>query len=92
MEQMTDKTTIALFRGKRVKAFEQTVAKRAKMVLGAVLITRDLRDLQHPSLRLEKLPEHAGGNTYSVRINKKWRVQFRWVDGMAVDIIVIDYH
>ena len=92
MEQITDKTTLALLQGKRVKNFEQNVAKRAKKIIATVLMTSDLRDLMHPSLRLEKLPEYGKGDYRSVRINNKWRVMFRWVDGQAVDIKVVDYH
>jgi proteic killer suppression protein len=44
-----------------------------------------------PSNRLEKL----SGNLkeyYSIRINKKWRIIFKWNEGFAEDVKIIDYH
>jgi proteic killer suppression protein len=29
---------------------------------------------------------------HSIRINDQWRVVFRWVDGHAHDVKVVDYH
>ena len=44
-----------------------------------------------PSLRLEALAGDRQG-TFSIRINRQWRVCFRWTDTGAVDIEVVDYH
>jgi RelE-like toxin of type II toxin-antitoxin system HigB len=29
---------------------------------------------------------------HSIRINDQWRIIFRWVDGHAHDVAVVDYH
>jgi proteic killer suppression protein len=29
---------------------------------------------------------------YSIRINRQWRICFRWVDGDAFDVRIEDYH
>jgi proteic killer suppression protein len=29
---------------------------------------------------------------YSIRINDRWRVIFRWLDGDAYDVSIVDYH
>jgi toxin HigB-1 len=29
---------------------------------------------------------------YSIRINDQWRVIFRWIDGEAHDVRIVDYH
>jgi proteic killer suppression protein len=52
----------------------------------------ELRDLRvPPGNRLEALKGDFRG-CYSVRINDQWRVVFRWVDGHAHEVRVVDYH
>ena len=52
----------------------------------------ELRDLRvPPGNRLEALKGDFAG-FYSIRINDRWRVVFRWVDGHAHDVRVVDYH
>ncbi len=50
---------------------------------------RDLR--VPPGNRLEALKGDFRGCD-SIRINDQWRVVFRWVDGHARDVKVVDYH
>jgi len=52
---------------------------------------RELRDLANPGNRLEKLRGGREGQ-YSVRINQQWRICFRWRDGDAFDVEIVDYH
>lgn len=52
----------------------------------------DLNDLRvPPGNHLEALGGDLDG-FYSIRINQQWRVIFRWVDGDAFDVQIIDYH
>ena len=44
-----------------------------------------------PSNRLEKLKGNLKG-FFSIRINDQWRVIFKWVDGDAYEVRVVDYH
>ena len=44
-----------------------------------------------PGNRLEKLTGERSGQ-YSIRINEQWRVCFRWEDGDAYDVQIVDYH
>ena len=44
-----------------------------------------------PGNRLEKLTGNRVGQ-WSIRINEQWRICFRWEDGHAADVEVIDYH
>jgi len=51
-----------------------------------------LTDLQSPpGNRLEKLRGDRAGQ-HSIRINDQWRICFRWRDGDAHDVEIVDYH
>ena len=52
----------------------------------------DLRDLRMPpGNRLEALKGDRKG-WFSIRVNDQWRVVFRWSNGHAFDVSIIDYH
>ena len=44
-----------------------------------------------PGNRLEKLKGDRA-DQYSIRINKQWRICFRWRSGNAYDVEIVDYH
>lgn len=44
-----------------------------------------------PANRLEALKGDRAGQ-HSIRINRQWRVCFRWQGGDALDIEIVDYH
>lgn len=44
-----------------------------------------------PGNNLEKLKGNLK-NYWSVRINKQWRVIFKWENGEALDVDISDYH
>ena len=44
-----------------------------------------------PANRLEVLSGDRKGQ-HSIRINKQWRVCFRWEHGNAYDVEIVDYH
>jgi len=51
-----------------------------------------LEDLRSPpGNRLEKLKGDRAGQ-HSIRINAQWRICFRWHEGNAFDVAIIDYH
>ncbi len=52
----------------------------------------DLGDLRvPPSHRLEALTGDRAG-FHSLRINDQWRIVFRWEQGGAHDVAIVDYH
>ena len=44
-----------------------------------------------PGNRLEKLAGDRAGQ-YSVRVNRQWRICFRWTDAGPADVEITDYH
>jgi proteic killer suppression protein len=64
----------------------------ARRKLDAVNAAAALGDLKvPPGNRLEALKGARRGQ-YSIRINGQWRVCFRWRDGDAYDVEIVDYH
>ena len=52
----------------------------------------DLRNLRVlPGNRLEVLRGNLKG-FHSIRMNDQWRIVFRWRDGAAEDVALVDYH
>jgi proteic killer suppression protein len=49
----------------------------------------DLR--QPPGNHLEELKGDRRGQ-WSIRVNEKWRLCFRWANGVALDVELVDYH
>jgi len=62
---------------------------RKLVILDAAETLSDLRI--PPGNRLEKLRGDRKGR-YSIRINDRWRVCFRWSRGDAYEVEVADYH
>jgi len=58
-------------------------------VLNAAQVLDDLR--APPGNRLEPLRGELKG-FYSIRINSQWRIIFRWAEGIATDVQIVDYH
>ena len=58
-------------------------------MLDAAETVEDLR--VPPGSRLEKLAGDREGQ-YSIRIKDQWRICFRWRDGDAYDVEIVDYH
>ena len=70
----------------------QSFAEEAYRKLIQLDEAEELRDLQGiPGNRLEKLSGDREGQ-YSIRINKQWRICFRWEEGNAYDVEITDYH
>ncbi len=86
------KDTEKIWEGTRVKAFSteiQEVARRKMRMLNNSQNTADLKI--PPSNRLEKLKGNLN-NYYSIRINDQWRIIFKWSNGNASEVEIVDYH
>lgn len=86
-----DRRTRRLFDDQVVQSF-QGFARRAKRKLESLHAASRLEDLTvPPANRLEKLRGDLAGH-HSIRINDQWRLVFRWEDGHAHDVRIVDYH
>ncbi len=91
IKTFADKDTEDLFNGDRVRRFVniETVARRKLTQLHAAVKLDFLR--VPPGNRLEALKGDRAGQ-HSIRINDQFRVCFRWLDGDALDVEIVDYH
>lgn len=67
----------------------QAVARRKLRMLNNATSLQDLRS--PPANRLEALTGDRQGQ-HSIRINDQWRICFRWHNGNATNVGIVDYH
>lgn len=83
--------TEALANGQRVRRFV-SIESVARRKLRQLQIAGRLEDLRvPPGNRLEALKGDRAGQ-YSIRVNDRFRVCFRWTDAGAEDVEIVDYH
>jgi proteic killer suppression protein len=87
-----DTRTARLYDGEHVKGFPADVVKSALYKLDMLNNARSLDDLRiPPGNRLEALQGDLRG-FHSIRVNAQWRIVFRWHDGGAEAVRLVDYH
>jgi toxin HigB-1 len=74
---------------RRLPSDIQQVARRKLRMLNNAQNLQDLRI--PPNNRLEALRGDRKGQ-HSLRINDQWRICFRWRQGDAHDVEIVDYH
>ena len=86
-----DRNTQRFFEGRDVREFRgfESQATRRLTALDNASSLRDLAGL--PSNRLELLSGDRAGQ-HSIRINRQWRICFRWGEDGPYDVEIVDYH
>lgn len=70
----------------------QSIERQARRKLLYLHSVRSLQDLSvPPGNKLESLKGDRKGQ-HSIRINDQWRICFKWKDGNAFDVEIVDYH
>ena len=83
--------TQKLFDDLRVKRFF-AIEKKARIKLALLNAITSLEELTvPPSNRLELLKGNRAGQ-YSIRINKQWRICFRFAKQNVYEVEIVDYH
>ena len=81
-----------IFNGRVSRKLPHDIQKTARRKLLYLEDAEDLRDLlAPPGNRLEQLSGDREGQ-YSIRINKQWRICFRWQLDGAYEVEIVDYH
>jgi len=88
----SSKDTEKIWLGERVTKLPLEIQQVGRRKLRMLHNSQNLGDLRiPPSNRLEKLAGNLK-DFYSIRINDQWRIIFKWLDGNASEVKIIDYH
>ncbi len=83
--------TAAVFEGETPKGFSGELAKAAYIRLHQIDRANRIEFLNlPPSNRLERIKGYP--DLWSIRVNRQFRIVFRWVDDAAEDVQLVDYH
>ncbi len=86
------KETAKIFEREFSKKLPNQIQREAYKKLLMIDASIDIEDLKiPPSNRLEKLSGDRKGQ-YSIRINKQYRICFKYQNHQATDIEIVDYH
>lgn len=91
IKSFKDKDCAAVFAGRtpvRLRALEDQLVKRLQ-ILDSASGMSDLVEL--PSNRFEALKGDRAGQ-FSVRVNRQWRLCFRFDGPDIIDVELVDYH
>ncbi|HWJ13094.1 MAG TPA: type II toxin-antitoxin system RelE/ParE family toxin [Gemmatimonadaceae bacterium] len=92
IKSFADRDTEALFQRQRVRRYPAELPRPMLRKLVAVDAAEALDDLRvPPGNRLEKLKGNRVGQ-HGIRVNDQWRICFRWADGDAYEVEIVDYH
>ncbi len=92
LQSFADKDTERVWQRKPVRKLDQgtqRIALRKLLILDAADALDDLR--VPPGNRLEKLKGDLTGS-YSIRVNRQWRICFHWTVAGPENVEILDYH
>lgn len=86
------KETEKIWVGERVPKLPLEIQNIRRRRLRMLNNSQNIMDLRiPPSNRLEKLSGKLK-DFYSIRINDQWRIVFKWNNGNASEVEIMDYH
>jgi proteic killer suppression protein len=92
IEAFQNKQTEKVFLREAVPRLLQDLYQMALRKLLLLDAAEKLEDLRiPPGNQLERLAGDRKGQ-HSIRINNQWRVCFRWEEGDAYEVEIVDYH
>ncbi|MFZ5807528.1 MAG: type II toxin-antitoxin system RelE/ParE family toxin [Verrucomicrobiota bacterium] len=81
-----------IFKGEMSFSLDHSMQNVARRKLEYLHRARTLQDLKSPPGNCLEALKGKWGGRHSIRINDQWRICFRWVDGNAEDVEIVDYH
>lgn len=81
----------ALYYDDQSKGVKQSLVKRLRYILALLATAFTVEDMNLPALKLHQLKGALAG-FYAVSVSGNWRVIFRFAEGQASDVDLIDYH
>ncbi len=92
IKSYADKLTEAFLNQKNSRKLPSQISKRALMRLVQIDNATGLNDLRIPSSNHLKSLQGDRKGQYSIRINNQWRICFKFENGNAFDVKIVDYH
>jgi proteic killer suppression protein len=84
--------TEKIWRGEKSRRLPMDIQQVARRKLRMLNNAKRIDDLRiPPNNRLEALKGDRK-DAYSIRINKQWRICFKWQEGNVYDVEIVDYH
>lgn len=80
-----------MFEDGKVRLVNPSLRARVANLLAVLDAASSARDLAGPGNRLHELQGDQQG-VWSVTVSGNWRITFRFTDGNAHDVDLIDYH
>jgi len=78
--------------GRRARSVPQALHAKARRLMDQINAAATIEMLAvPPGNHLEKLRGDLAGY-WSIRINRQWRIIFKWHDNTAIDVDIVDYH
>ncbi|HKL36642.1 MAG TPA: type II toxin-antitoxin system RelE/ParE family toxin [Salegentibacter sp.] len=92
IRSFADKEAEKIWNGTQSKKLPASIQNVARRKLRMINNAQNINDLRiPPANHLEKLSGNLEG-FHSIRINKQWRVIFKWENDNALEIQIVDYH
>ena len=92
IKSFEDKETEKIWSQFYVKKFPDDVQRIGLRKLFMIKHTKELNDLKIPPANMLEKSKGDRACQYSIRINKKFRICFRWKDSNAYKVEITDYH
>jgi proteic killer suppression protein len=91
IESFRHKGLKLLFNDDNPKGMNRDHVRKIKQILGLLNAAQKIADLDYATFRLHPLKGDLKG-FWSITVRANWRIIFRFEDGKAFDIDLVDYH
>jgi len=81
----------ALYEEDSTRGVKHSLVKRLRQILALLATAKTVEDMNIPGLKLHALKGDRAG-FYAVAVSGNWRVIFRFTNGQATDVDLVDYH
>jgi proteic killer suppression protein len=92
IKSFADKDTARVFAREYVRRLSPALHLVAWRKLAQLHAATRLDSLRIPPGNRLELLKHNRAGQYSIRINDQWRICFRWKNGDAYGVEIVDYH
>lgn len=89
---INDKETEKIWSGEYSRKFPMEIQRTARRKLIHIHSAINLNDLRVPPGNKLHALEGTRKGQFSIRINDQWRICFKWLEGNAYEVEIVDYH